>query len=474
MNLMTLLLVCAKMYKKRLAIQDEKGCISYADLAEKVRHFSQVLYQTHKIRPNTQVAIMGRNEIDFVVALFACSRIGADIYLLNVEMTATQIDLIHHQYPFDCIIYDRCAEKNIDSSHYQGNKIDFSVIALHSSSTQVLFSPIPRSYHGKIIVHSGGTTGNVKISERKPNMFEYLSPFFALVEKLHIQKAARVYNASPIYHGYGLASLFFCFTIGASQYFMPKFEAEKATKWIDEEKIDTIILVPVMLQRLLNFQPARLHTLQNIVSGAAALNPTVIERCFQLLGKKLYNLYGTSEGGFSLIATPEDLSQHPHTIGKPLMGVEANILNPNNQILNTGETGKLFLKSKWAIPSGNQFGVETGDLAYKDAQGYFYLCGRIDDMIVSGGENVYPIELENIIIQHPEIHSVAVIGIEDIEFGQRLKAFVVKEEQSDLDAQKLLDWLIPRTPRFQIPKQIVFQAQLPYTTLGKPDKKKLH
>jgi acyl-CoA synthetase (AMP-forming)/AMP-acid ligase II len=152
-------------------------------------------------------------------------------------------------------------------------------------------------------------------------------------------------------------------------------------------------------------------------------------------------------------------------------GVQARIVNDADQIVAGGQVGRLCIRCAWATTRKNW--TETGDLAYQDSEGDLFLCGRIDDMIVSGGENVYPIELENVLLQHPDIDSVAVIGIPDAEFGQRLKAVIVTKQGATLDHTTLLDWLKPRAARYQMPAVIDFRDELPYTALGKLDKKSL-
>src|SRR5262249_16660516 len=133
--------------------------------------------------------------------------------------------------------------------------------------------------------------------------------------------------------------------------------------------------------------------------------------------------------------------------------------------------GRLCLRSPWTTSKASW--IETGDLAFRDAEGDIFLCGRVDDMIVSGGENVYPIELENVLLQHPDVPGAPVLAIPDAEFGQRLKAVVAVKKGSTLDTGALFDWLKPRVARYQMPAVVEFRDELPYTSLGKVDKKAL-
>jgi acyl-coenzyme A synthetase/AMP-(fatty) acid ligase len=228
-----------------------------------------------------------------------------------------------------------------------------------------------------------------------------------------------------------------------------------------------------MLQRMINQNPTALASLDCIISGGAPLNPVLVEETFNKLGDKLFNLYGTSEAGLAMIATPADLRYDCNTIGKKIAGVKLSLLDFNNKEVRDGAIGRICIKSKWSTNNTDNGWIKTGDLAYRDKLGYYFLCGRTDEMIVSGGENVYPIELENILIKHPEIKQVAVIGVPDIEFGQRLKAFVVPIPGSTIDEEEIFNWLSKRVARFQMPASLIFLKDLPLTSLGKLNKKLL-
>jgi acyl-CoA synthetase (AMP-forming)/AMP-acid ligase II len=165
------------------------------------------------------------------------------------------------------------------------------------------------------------------------------------------------------------------------------------------------------------------------------------------------------------------LGRKPESIGQPVQGVRARIVNESDQEVGEKIVGRLCIRSSWT--TNRKSWIETGDLAYRDSEGDIFLCGRVDDMIVSGGENVYPVELENVLVQHPAVDSVAVIGIPDAEFGQRLKAVLVRKKDATLDQAALLEWLKPRVARYQMPAVVEFRDALPYTALGKLDKKAL-
>jgi fatty-acyl-CoA synthase len=251
------------------------------------------------------------------------------------------------------------------------------------------------------------------------------------------------------------------------------FNAKKACRIIREHHVEVVTVVPLMLQKMLQTNPEDLKSLSCIASGGARLPIKLIEQSSKELGNVLYNLYGTSEAGLNFIATPEDLIDAPTTLGKKINSLQIKVLDNDLIEVENGKVGQLCIKNDWSITNRNYTWIKTGDLGYRDENGYYFLSGRTDDMVVSGGENVYPIEVEQVLIKHPLIEDVAIIGVNDKQFGQRLKAFVLLVKNGNLTEEELFDWLRPRVARFQMPKEIKFVANMPYTALGKLDKKQL-
>jgi acyl-CoA synthetase (AMP-forming)/AMP-acid ligase II len=187
----------------------------------------------------------------------------------------------------------------------------------------------------------------------------------------------------------------------------------------------------------------------------------------------LYNLYGTSEAGLCTIATPQDLTRYPHTIGRKIWGSRLKIINERLEEAEDGQVGQFCFRNRWSMRTGGRSWIETGDLGYRNEKGYYFLSGRTDSMIVSAGENVYPLEVEQVLLGHPQVEDAAVIGIPDEDFGQRLKAFILPAPHAEIAEEELLEWLRPRLARYQMPKEISVVNHLPYTSLGKLNKKEL-
>lgn len=477
-NLMTLLRYAARRNGRKLALTDEQENLSYEDLYRRSRRLASVLQTDFHLQPGQKAAFLCRSHAQLISAVFGVSRLGVNVYLLNPEMTAGQFASLHARHSFDFLVYDPDVCETIDEAAWQNNSLVTchqtlpSIESLSKKDGSLTPVKIKRAFSGEIIVLTGGTTGTPKTARRKPSVFNFLNPFFELLTKLNLDAYQSVYIATPAYHGFGIAAIFIGLILGERMFLLPRFNAEKACGLISKNKIEAVTLVPLMLQRMLDHDPAALASLECIISGGAPLNPALAGEALDLMGDKLFNLYGTSEAGFSVIATPADLRRRPDTIGRKIAGVKLSILNGENKPVKDGTIGRICIKSSWTTQTAATW-VETGDLGYQDEAGYLYLCGRSDEMIVSGGENVYPVELENVLHKHPEIRQAAVVGVPDEDFGQRLKAFIVPAPESHLTRSEVFDWLKSRVARFQMPVAIEFLEELPVTSIGKINKKSL-
>jgi len=472
-NLMALLHFAEKKFTDQIALVDDRETLTYKQLKEQSTKLAQSLVEKTQLQPGMKVGVLCRNHASLVKTIFAVSRVGADIYLLNTEISKQQFNAFDERHNFNLVIYDR--ELRTIIQNYSKQKIlsyhsDLPAISnfLKSKANQLI---LPRTSKSKLVLQTSGTTGLSKDAAHKPSLFHYLDPFVAFIKRLRILDYRNAYIATTIYHGYGIAVLLLFIPLGKKAVITSGFNAKQACELIQQHQIEVVTVVPLMLQKMLLTNQAQLKSLKCIASGGAKLPTKLVDETFQKLGYVLYNLYGTSETGLNFIATPQDLMYSATTIGKKMPGLKISILDGNKKDVRTGIIGQLCMKSDWSIRKHTW--IETGDAGYRDENGFYFLCGRIDDMVVSGGENVYPIEIEQVLIKHPQIHDVAVIGIFDDQFGQRLKAFVVPEKNEVLTEEEVIAWLRKRVARFQLPKEVTLVEQLPYTPLGKLDKKQL-
>jgi acyl-CoA synthetase (AMP-forming)/AMP-acid ligase II len=474
-NMMAMLRVSARLFPHRAAVTDDNERLTYLQLWRQTEALAGVLSVDFAIRPRQKVAIACRNHAALVKAIFAFSRLGAHVYFINPEMRAGQLLALEERHRFDFYVYDDAlasvfaeaplSQKALPSYHPTAPSID------RLASCPRRTARLKKVRGGDIVMMSGGTTGQPKTASRKPSILDFLPPFAALITRLNLDECRSFYLAPPIYHSFGLSALAVGAMLGAEMYLTTRFEAARACELIARHRIEAVAVVPVMLRRILHHDPAALASLRRICCGSDTLTPALACETLARLGPSLFNLYGTAEGGMVSMADPAELRRKPGTVGKAVWGVRVRLLDEADREVGPGAVGRVCVRSAWTVDKKRW--VETGDLAYRDADGDYFLCGRVDDMIVSGGENVYPVELENVLAQHPDVATVAVVGVPDVEFGQRLKAVVVVHPGRVLDQAAVLEWLRPRVARHQMPRVVEFRSELPYTPVGKPDKKAL-
>ena len=469
MNLMALLYVRQKLSPDQIAINENDNCINYRTLYTQSQHLAKKLAAHCDIKPHQKIAIMASNHTIMIQTLFAIARLGADIYLLNTELSAKQLQNIQDAVKFDWIIHDPQIPILIDvKSLPTDHPEQISIYSLLKDKMPPYSGNLKVTHFNKLTVLTSGTTGRFKMAGRNSKAQNFISPFYQLLMKLNLSKYNRIYIATPIYHGFGIATLCMSVLLGATIFINKRFDAAKVCQLINKHNIEVITLVPLMLSRMMNYSVTQLRSLRCIITGGAPIAVTLVQRTINQLGKVLFNLYGTSEAGICLIATPDDLITHPSTLGKPVKGLSAKLMNNGKEDAIKGE---LYIKCAWSTQGKNW--TATGDIVQKDSTNNYYLNGRADDMIVSGGENVYPYELEQCLVNHPDINDLAVISVNDEEFGQRLVAFVVLAAHTEQTEDTLIDWLKPQIARYQMPKKIYIIDELPMTHIGKVDRKQL-
>ena len=469
MNLMALLYIRQKLSPNQIAINENDNCITYHTLYTQSQHLAKKLAMHCDIKPHQKIAIMANNHTIMIHTLFAIARLGADIYLLNTELSVNQLQNIQDAVKFDWIIHDPQISTLTNVKSLPIDHLDqVSIYSLLNDNSLPNTSNLKVTHFNKLTVLTSGTTGRFKMAGRNSKAQNFISPFYQLLMKLNLSKYNRVYIATPIYHGFGIATLCMSVLLGATIFINKRFDAVKVCQLINKYNIEVITLVPLMLSRMMNYSTTQLRSLRCIITGGAPIAVTLVQRTINQLGEVLYNLYGTSEAGICMIATPNDLINHPSTIGKPIPGLSTKLMNNGKEDAIKGE---LYIKCAWSTQGKNW--IATGDIAQKDRENNYYLNGRIDDMIVSGGENVYPFEIEQFLINHPDINDLAVISVNDEEFGQRLVAFVVLAAYAKQSEYTLKDWLKPQIARYQMPKKIYIIDELPMTHIGKVDRKQL-
>lgn len=476
-NLTAILGFAALMYPERTVLHDHLGKITCRQLYMDSINLALILKQEYDLRPEMKVALICKNHIIFVQSMFALFRLGVHIFLLNADMSRTQLEHLIEIHKFNLIILD--PEKDTDLVNFDENKRILTSHTVRPSITGLMkirdsgIKHLKRSASGKMVVLSSGSTGDFKVSSRKPPIWQTVIPFITILKKIKIYRFRSVYIATPLYHSYALSSLVISIFLGAEIFILPGFESEKVCELIRSFKIESVTIVPLMLVRLLSYDERAFLSLKCIISSGAPLDGNIAQKILKQFGEILYNLYGTTETGICVIATPQDLKNHPFSIGKKIKGVSLKIMDEQRNEVETGKSGMIYVRSKWGMERHADRWFSTGDLGYVDEDGYFYVIGRKDQMIISGGENVYPEKIEKILGLNNQIECAAVTGVHDDEFGQRLNAFIVLKPGACQTEESILKWLSDIVARYEMPARVIILDSLPLLATGKVNKSAL-
>ncbi|WP_052461608.1 AMP-binding protein [Sporosarcina koreensis] len=470
-NLMVLLEFAARLHGDTPALIDEEGTVSYSELHRRSEGTAMRLQEEFGIGCGQKVAFLCRNRTSLVTALFAASRLGADVYLLNPDMGHTQLALLLERHRFDLLIHDQDSERLADLLPNPKPAAVPIMVCMPASDRFPARRPWKRMAAGRLVLLTGGTTGLPKAVPHQPSLFNYIDPYLSLLKTMELARRSNVLIATPLCHGYGLAILLSFAALGKTIVLSCESGTEQLSALIRTHSVEVVTVVPVIAERLLAHEKDNLRSLKCIASGGAPLHPKLAQDINAALGPVLFNLYGTSETGLACMATPQELAIAPGAVGRKVAGGRLKLVDPSGNEVRTGETGQICMSSSWSMAGRKSKWIETGDMGYLDGHGLLHVYGRVDDMIVSGGENVHPSELETLLRTHPLIRDTAVVGVPDAEFGQRLCA-VIDPLSDTLTTAAVTAWLTDRAARYQMPKTIIFR-QIPCTSLGKPDKKRL-
>lgn len=481
-NFAGLLAAVACRYPDRIAIEDETGALTYRELDARVQAIAAAL-AADGLDPGDTVALMCRNHRGFVEGLLAASRLGADVVLLNTEFPAPQLQQVLERHALALIIHDAEFNGAFVKAGFAGRRILSDAATAPDSLCRLAArreaGPGPRR-QGQIVILTSGTTGVPKGAPRRSQPLAFAGPAATVFGMLPLRSGEPVLIGPPLFHGFGLAFLALALGLGSPVVLSRRFDAEQVAQKLILHQVKTLVIVPVMLQRLLDLPAIGRHSysfrqLTTVISAGAPLAAALAQRWMDEHGDNLFNLYGSTESGIGALASPADLRLAPGTVGRMPQGTELRILDDNGDILPPGVTGHICVRSGMLFEGyvgggGKQMlggFMNTGDLGHVDIDGRLFVEGREDDMIVSGGENVFPQEIEELLAAFPGIQEVAVIGVPDAEFGQRLKAFVVAEAGLAWTEELLKDYLRDRVARYKVPRSIVFLDELPRNATGK-------
>ncbi len=478
----------------KIGIVDELGTLTFKEIHERTNALANA-WSDLGIGEGDGVAILCRNHRGFVDATVACSKLGANALYLNTMFAGPQItDVCKREKP-KAIVYDQEFAELVqeagkrrkrfvawfdgeDGAPASGDPLLEDLIARGDTSDLV-----PPAEKGRVVILTSGTTGTPKGANRSQP--KSLLPAAGFLSKIPLRSEEPWMVAAPMFHSWGFAHFTLGMALGAQLVLRRRFDPEGTLSAIAQHECTTLAVVPVMLSRMLELPAetiARYDTrsLQVIGASGSALPGPLATEVMDRFGDVLYNLYGSTEVAWATIAQPADLRAAPGTAGRPPFGTAVKLLDDDGREVSDGETGRIFVGNELVFDGytggGNKAIIDglmsTGDVGHFDDGGRLFIDGRDDEMIVSGGENVFPREVEDLLSHHEAVEEAAVVGVDDPKFGQRLRAFVVLGDASASE-DDLKTYIKSNLASYKVPREIVFLDELPRNATGKVLKREL-
>lgn len=481
----------AKRHPERPAVVDEAGVLSFAEIDRTTNALARGLAAAG-VRAGEGVGLFARNHRGFVQAQAALDKLGANTLLLNTGFAAPQlkevckregIRVLLHDEEFREIVEEGAGELTRLLTWSEGSSSDTTLEELAASHDEGELEPPPS--FGRVTVLTSGTTGTPK-GARRTLKRQGVDTFVGLFGRMPLRTGTRNLIAAPVFHSWGGLHLLVGAQLGCTLCLRRRFDPEDTLAAIHELRPQVLAVVPVMMQRILELGPEVIgrydtSSLEMVCVSGSALPGDLARRWMDVFGDHVYNFYGSTEVAHASIAMPDELRAAPGTAGRPPRGVIVKILDDQGRELPPGRTGRIFVANEAQFEGYTGGGgketidglMSSGDVGHFDEQGLLFVDGRDDDMIVSGGENVFPREVEDLLAGRQDVLEAAVIGVDDAEFGQRLKAFVVLQSGARADEGQLKDYVKEHLARYKVPREVVFLDALPRNTTGKVLKRKL-
>jgi fatty-acyl-CoA synthase len=481
--------VAAIRHGNRVGLVDDLGSLTFKQLDERSNALANA-WRRHGLRPGEGVSILARNHRGFLDATFAAAKCGARIVLLNTDFAGPQIREVAGREGTDLLVYDDEYAGMLEGVNPPHGRWRAWADTPGADTLEVLIATGKRSappkpgVTPKIIILTSGTTGTPKGAPRaEPRS---LAPLGGLLSKVPLRSREVTECCAPMFHALGFAHAMMAVGLGSTLVVRRRFDPQATIESLERNRATAMIVVPVMLQRMFDLgEQARagrdLSALKIIFVSGSQLGAELCQRATAAFGPVIYNLYGSTEVAFATIATPEDLAAEPACVGGVVRGSVVKILDEHGDELPVGSTGRIFVGNSVQFEGYTGGGTKesigglmsSGDVGHFDAAGRLFIDGRDDEMIVSGGENVFPREIEELLARHQAVVEVAAIGVPDARFGQRLRAFIVVREGASLTEEEVKEYVRENLARYKTPREVVFLAELPRNPTGKILKRQL-
>src|SRR3954463_231981 len=472
-------------------IIDEAGSLTWEGTHRRSNALARAL-RDEGVAEGDGVAIMCRNHRYFIEATMACAKLGAVALYLNTAFAGPQLsDVMEREKPA-ALVYDQ-EFADLLSGATEGlrrfvgweEKEGTDEVTLEQLISDTDDDELdPPSEQGRYTILTSGTTGTPKGAQRsQPEGLSSLAALFSKIPRRHDETAM---IAAPLFHSWGFLHFMLSLPTAATMVLRPKFDPEDTLQATAEHRARVLAVVPVMMQRIVALPDEvkrryDLSALEVTAASGSALPGELATKWMDEFGDNLYNLYGSTEVAWATIATPEDMRAAPGTAGRPPRGTVVRLYDERGAELPPGGTGRIFVGNEMLFEGYTGGGTKdvidglmaTGDVGRLDEAGRLFVEGRDDEMIVSGGENVFPQEVEELLVVHDSVAEVAVIGVEDEKFGQRLRAFVVAKDGEEPSEDELKQYVKSNLAGYKVPREITFLDELPRNATGKVLKREL-
>ncbi|WP_082975313.1 acyl-CoA ligase FadD12 [Mycobacterium sp. E3247] len=481
----------------RAGLVDELGTLTWRQLDERINAFAAALQGLPSGTPKV-VGVMCRNHRGFVEAVVGANRIGSDVVLLNTSFAGPALAEVVNREGVDAVVYDEEFTETVDRA--LADKPDATRIVAwtdggHELTVEKLITehagrqPERADRKGRMILLTSGTTGTPKGANQTGGNAG-IGTLKAILDRTPWRAEETVVIVAPMFHAWGFSQLIFAASMACTVVTRRKFDPEATLDLIDRNQATGLAVVPVMFDRIMELPPEvrkrySCKSLRFAAASGSRMRPDVVIAFMDEFGDVIYNNYNATEAGMIATATPSDLRAAPDTAGRAAGGTEIRILDSEFNELSTGEVGTIYVRNDTQF-EGYTSGttkdfhagfMSSGDVGYLDDAGRLFVVGRDDEMIVSGGENVYPIEVEKTLAAHPDVAEAAVIGVDDEQYGQRLAAFVVLSPGASLDKEAtpeaLKQHVRENLANYKVPREIAVLDELPRGSTGKIQRNEL-